>query len=96
MTYRTTSVKHRNWRNRFAWWLYDRWCGEPFIPEGRICVTVTLGNKNPKSPADLRDDTVKIHFSPAKFIPGIHEKYIFPDMIPSHYSMTLIDKRKIT
>lgn len=67
MTYRTTSLHiKRPWYNRLSWWLYDRLCGEPFIPEGRIIVTI-LRRKD--------KDDCRITFIPHKFIAGIHEIY---------------------
>lgn len=59
--------------NRLSYWLYNKFCKEPYIPEGKIYVTVRL----PK-PNSLNDKKamVKITFQPKYFIPGVHEWHI--------------------
>lgn len=69
----TSLLIKRSWKNRFSWWLYERWCNEPFIPEGKVSVLV---EKKGDTPASIQD-IVKISFTPKKFTKGIHEWYIF-------------------
>lgn len=51
--------------NRFAWWLYEKWCNEPYIPKGKIEYTF-----------DKNLNCIKIRFIPDRFIPGSHVAYI--------------------
>lgn len=78
MTHRTTQLLvKRPWYNRLSWWLYDKFCGEIFIPEGRLYVMV----KTPK-PDSLNDKKASIFITikPKKFVPGIHEIRIFDQL----------------
>lgn len=61
--------------NRLSYWLYAKFCNEPYAPNGKITATVKIGN--PKCLAhDGRDNKVIVHFKPDKFVPGIHDFYI--------------------
>lgn len=66
---RVTSLnKKRSILNRISYWFYDKFCKEPYIPEGEVKVSIINSRLNGPS--------TKISFTPKKFIPGIHELYI--------------------
>lgn len=76
MTYRITSLHiKRPLLNRLAWWFYDKFCGEPYIPEGRKHLRVVIGNSKCLG-WDGRETHATLSFIPKKFIPGVHELLI--------------------
>ena len=71
---RITSLKiKRKWTNRISYWLYDKFCREPYLPECEIHLVVR--KTNPKS-LNNRINKATISFIPKKFVPGIHEIYL--------------------
>jgi len=74
MTKRITSLyKKRGLLNRISWYIYDKLCGEPYIPDGKVSILV----KSRMLERNNNEGIIRITFIPKKFIPGIHEWYIF-------------------
>lgn len=70
----------RNLRNRFAYWLYTKWCNEPFAPDGKIKLKVIIGN--PKCLGwDGRENHATLYFRPNKFVQGNHSLFIDKDKL---------------
>jgi len=59
--------------NRLSYWLYEKFCNEPYIPEGEIDVVV---EKKGDTPAN-QENKIRISFKPKKFVAGIHDLYLF-------------------
>lgn len=59
--------------NRLSYWLYEKFCNEPYIPNGKIKITVGKKDDTPAS----NENKIRITFIPEKFVPGIHEWYLF-------------------
>lgn len=62
--------------NRISYWLYKRYCNEPYVPEGKVSVMVRKKGDTPAS----KESMVRITFEPKPFVPGIHEWYIFDSL----------------
>jgi hypothetical protein len=62
---------------RVAYWLYVKLCGDIYLPKGKKILTVKL----PK-PDSLNDKKASACLSviPKKFIPGIHDVYVFHEL----------------
>ena len=69
---RITKVLVRSKLNKLVYRLYEKYCNEPFFPEGEVIATYFQGN--PKCLGhDGRYNKVKLTFKPDKFVLGIHE-----------------------
>lgn len=62
--------------NRLSYWLYKRYCNEPYYPRGKVKAKVYIGNPDSLALTD-RENKVIITYQPDKFIRGIHDWYIF-------------------
>lgn len=62
--------KKRSIFNRLAYWLYERFCDEPYMPEGKISVVVNRGIRKGET---KEWKSAQITFLPDHFVPGIHE-----------------------
>lgn len=58
----------RPWKNRFAYWLYDKWCKEVYFPEGKVFVNEYKASSN--------RIVYRISWIPKEFVSGIHETFI--------------------
>ena len=71
----TSLYKKRPLLNRLSYWLYDKFCKEPYMPSGKIHLVVKIGN--PKCLGwDGRENHATLFFKPHSFIPGTHELFI--------------------
>lgn len=70
---KVTQVLNRSILNKISYWLYKKFCNEPYIPEGKINVVVEKKGDTAAS----KESVVKISFIPERFTKGIHTLYLF-------------------
>lgn len=62
----------RPFLNRLSYWVYEKFCNEPYFPEGEVKAYLKIGNPECLG-FDGRESSVRLVFIPKRFVPGIHE-----------------------